>query len=299
MATTLTKANFAGSGVSAMVPSFWSDMMQVPLRKGLVAEAVANNQFRAKLTKGDTIHFPYIAETAASAHTAGGTFAPQDISSTDENLVVDTAYLVANYIEDFEELQANYSYMLDLADNAGYKLRDVIDTAVLLETTAAASGLFYESTGVPIAHAATNLASGAITATTANIINVFANARLALRKQNVEEAGDWCVVTSPEVAMLIELVGTEKGFSVADATLRNGYAGGFLGFQVYISNNLPDGYNYFGRKGMIHSVIQASPNVQIKDVANKLGKNLVSSILFGVKAFLRSKSRYLVVKITT
>ncbi len=41
--------------VSAMVPEFWSDMMQVPLRKGLVAAAVANTKFEAKLKKGDTM----------------------------------------------------------------------------------------------------------------------------------------------------------------------------------------------------------------------------------------------------
>jgi hypothetical protein len=300
MGTTLAKDNISRAHISAMVPSFWSDLMQVPLRKSLVAAAVANTRFEAKLSKGDTIHFPYLSETEAEDYTPGSTIIVNNASATDESLVVDEAKVVANYIDDVEAMQANYSYQLDIADNAGYKLKDAIDTAVLSHVSAAASGLYYASSAAPISHAAiaTVTAGAAITATSANIIEVFASARKALRKQNVEEAGDWCVVTTPEVAMAMEIVGTEKGFSVADATLRNGFAGKFLGFEIYISNNLPANYNYFGRKGMIHLAVQAPPKMQIKDVSDLLGKNLIASTVYGTKAFTRYKSRFLTVKIT-
>ncbi len=295
MATTLTKNNFAHSGVSAMVPSVWSDMMQVPLRRSLVSDAVANNEFRANLSYGDTVNYPYLSETSSEAHTAGSEFTATSAAATNESLVVDTARRVVKYIEDLELLQSKYSYQVDLANDAGYQLSKDIDTAILLETTAAASGLIDGISHV----AASALTGGAITATSGNIAEVFAAARKALRKQNVEEAGDWAAVITPDIAEKIELYGTEKGFNVADATIRNGYAGRFLGFEVYISNNLPDSFTYFGRKGQIHSVVQAPPKVQIKDVHNKAGVNMLAICLYGVKAFLRHKSRYLAVKMTT
>lgn len=300
MATTLEKDNISRSFISAMVPSYWSDLMQVPLRKSLVASAVANVKFESKLNKGDTIHFPYLSETSSEDYTPGSTITINNASATDESLVVDQAKVVANYVDDIEALQANYSWQLDIADNAGYQLKDAIDTAVLAHVSAAASGLYYASSAAPISHAAiaTVTAGAAITATTANVINVFASARKALRKQNVEEAGDWCVVTTPDVAMQMELVGTEKGFSVADATLRNGFAGKFLGFEIYVSNNLPTNYNYFGRKGMIHLVTQIAPKMTIKDEPRLLGNNLIASTLYGTYAFTRFKSRFLTVKIT-
>ncbi len=300
MATTLEKDNIARAHISAMVPSYWSDMMQVPLRKSLVASAVANTQFESKLRNGDTINFPYLSETAAQDYAPGSEFTAQEASATMENLVVDTMKVVPNYVEDIELLQSKYNYQVEIADNAAYQLRDAIDTATFVHVSGAVSGLYADGTGNVITEGAiaTITAGDAITATTANVASIFSAARKRLRKQNVEEAGDWCVVITPDIAEKIELYGTEKGFSVADATIRNGYAGNFLGFQVYISNNLPSGYTYFGKKGMIHLVAQVPPTMEIKDVEKQLGKNLVASTAYGTKAFLRNRSRFLTVKLT-
>jgi hypothetical protein len=283
-----------------MVPSYWSDMMQVPLRKSLVASAVANTQFEAKLTRGDTVNFPYLSETAAQDYTPGTEFTAVEASATMENLVVDKMKIVANYVEDIELLQSNYNYQVDIADSAAYQLKDAIDTATFVHVSSAVSGLYADGTANVITEGAiaTITAGAAITATTANIGSIFTAARKRLRKQNVEEAGDWCAVITPDVAEKIELYGTEKGFDVADATIRNGYAGTFLGFKVYISNNLPANYGYFGRQGMIHLVAQVPPKMEIKDVPRQLGKNLVASTAYGTKAFLRHRHRFLTVKLT-
>lgn len=300
MATTLAKDNIARAHISAMVPSYWSDLMQVPLRKSLVASAVANTQFEAKLKRGDTINFPYLSETAAQAYSPGSEFTAQEASATLENLVVDKMWVVPNYVEDIELLQSNYNYQVDLADNAAYQLKDKIDTAVFEHISAAVSGLYADGTGNVVTEGEITAvtAGAAITATTANIASVFSSARKRLRKQNVEEAGDWCAVITPDIAEKIELYGTEKGFSVADATIKNGYAGTFLGFEVYISNNLPTNYTYFGRKGMIHLAAQVPPKMEIKDVEKQLGKNLVASTAYGTKAFYRHRHRYITVKMT-
>ncbi len=273
-------------------------MMQVPLRKGLVAAAVANTQFEAKLKKGATIHYPYLSHVEATAYRPGEEYTPSSIVATDQKLEVDTMYVVPNYVEDIEELQSNYAYQMDIADDAAYKLRDKIDQAVLESITAAEYG-FENNSGIGTVTAISAvIASGAsaITATSANIHDIFTGARKGLRELNVEDVGDLCAVVTPGIAEKIELVALDKGFNVADSTLKNGYAGNFLGFQVFVTNNLPTSYTYFGRKGMIHLVAQVPPKMTIKDVPKQLGKYLVASTVFGKKVFKRNASRFLCVK---
>jgi hypothetical protein len=304
MATTLTKDNIARSNISAMVPSYWSDLMQVPLRKSLVSEEVADTQFDAKLKKGDTVHYPYLGETASQAYSPGSEITAQDVTATDEMLVVDTMRTVPNYVEDIELLQSNYNYQMDIADNGAYQLKDDIDTAVFSQISAGAISGMYSSD--PTANVLTLGTIGAvtagneITATSANVAKIFSEVRKNLRAANVEDAGDWCTVIDPDVAMQIELYGTEKGFNVSDSTIKNGYAGDFLGFQVYISNNLPTGgYCYFGRKKMIHLAAQVPPKMTIKDVPKQLGKYLIASTAYGVKTFNYHARRFLAVRLVT
>jgi len=45
-------------------------------------------------------------------------------------------------------------------------------------------------------------------------------------------------------------------------------------------------HNLFGRKGAIDMVIQKQPNIEIKDVSDKLGKNVIPWTLYGLKTFL-------------
>ncbi len=294
---TVNKSN----NVSALVPEFWSPIMQAPLRKSLVAGAVANTQFEPLLNHGDTVHFPYWStEATAVDYTPGTAITTQDVAATDETLVVDKKKVVPTYVDNVEELQTKYSMAIDMADNAAYKLKDDIDTATFVHVSAAASGLYYGGTAEPIKHAAISaVTTAAITATTSNIIEVFTKSRKALRKQNVEEGGDWIAVLSPEVMEVIELTATNKGFNVADATLRNGYVGTFLGFKLYISNNLPGTYCYIGRAKMIHLATQQSPRMEIRTVSNKLGRNFLAYTVYGTKLFTKYKERFLTVNITT
>ena len=89
----------ARSNVSALNPEFWSAVMQVPLRKSLVAGAVANTQFEPVLVQGDTIHFPYWQELGTDDYVPGTDITGiQDVTGTDETLVVDKKKVVRFYV---------------------------------------------------------------------------------------------------------------------------------------------------------------------------------------------------------
>ena len=121
-----------------------------------------------------------------------------------------------------------------------------------------------------------------------------------MRDANVPEEGDFFAVIDSTTAEIIERTAADKGFQVADSTLKNGYAGDFLGFHIYISPNLSTGtyggvsstYHLFGKKGGIDLVIKQDITVDEKSPANQLGENFFVWTVWGVKTFT-NKAQYL------
>ena len=296
--------------VSAITPDIWSEVLQVPLYKTMVAMDVCNLDMRRELSVGDRINKSYFGDLSAQTYLPGTGFSAQTPDFTLEYIDVKTKEVVAIYVDDLEKLQANVSIGMEMAEEMGYRLKDAIDTAALALIT-----------GGDARDAADMVAGGtdtrALCATTANIINIFSSARKELRDNNVRENGDWVAVLTPTVASLIEYKAANVGYNVADSTLRNGYAGDFMGFHIYVSNNLPSGnptanatisatfaaetgaadYLYFGKQGAIDLVLQKAPSMEIKDRSGFLGKNFVTSTIWGQKVFNKNASRFLCVPV--
>ena len=224
------------NGVSAISPELWSSMVQVPLYKSLVALDVANMRLSDTLKYADTIHIPYFGDLSVATYTPGTTVSATAQDWKFDTLIVSAYKTVTFYVDDARALTLNVDQARELTTEAAYQLKNTIDTDVFKNITGA--------DGFTAADAA-DLLGGTnaypVSAGSANIINIFAGARKVLRVANVEETGDWCAIITPKIAADIEKKATSVGFNVADATLRNGYIGDFMGFQVYISNNLPTG----------------------------------------------------------
>lgn len=296
---------------SAITPEIWSAMVQVPLYKSLVAMEVASTRLMSELGKGgDTIHIPRFGDLSAQTYTPGRTLSATAQDWAFDDLVVSTMKHVTFYRDDAESLLYNVEVARELATEAGYRLKDAIDTHVLANITGADG--FVAADTVDVLGTGSN--AFPVSASTANIINVFAGAREILRGRNVEENGDWCAVVTPKIARFIEVKAANVGFNVADATLRNGYAGDFMGFQVYITNNLPSGKMtaiapgaggvtatglsattgksvYFGRKGMIDLVLKREPTLEIRKKDDMLGSNFITWTVYGSTVVTKNRSR--------
>lgn len=293
--------------VSAITPDIWSNLLQVPLYKTMVAMDVCNLDLRNELSVGDRINKSYFGDLSAQTYLPGTGFSAQTPDFTLEYIDIKTKEVVAIYVDDLEKLQANVSIGAEMAEEMGYRLKDAIDTAALALVTGGEQKDAADMVG--------GANTRAVCATTANIIQLFSNARKELRTNNVRENGDWVAVVTPTIASLIEYKATSVGYSVADSTLRNGYAGDFMGFHIYISNNLPSGNPtadanisatvstetgaavelYFGKHGAIDLVLQKAPSMEIKDRSGFLGKNFVTSTIWGQKVFNKNASRFLCV----
>lgn len=293
--------------VSAITPDIWSELLQVPLYKTMVAMDVCNLDMRSELSVGDRINKSYFGDLSAQTYLPGTGFSAQTPDFTLEYIDIKTKEVVAIYVDDLEKLQANISIGMEMAEEMGYRLKDSIDTATL--------ALIVDGSQKDADDMVGGVDTRAVCATTANIIEIFSTARKLLRDNNVRENGDWIAILDPAHASLIEQKAANVGYSVADSTLRNGYAGDFMGFHIYVSNNLPSGNPtadadisatvstetgaavelYFGKQGAIDLVLQKAPSMEIKDRSGFLGKNFVTSTIWGQKVFSKNSNRFLCV----
>ena len=287
-----------GSSWDALNREVWSAKMQVNLEKSLVAFKIARTELRDEIKDGDVIHRMYVSNVGTAEYDPGTDIVVTGATATDDTITIDQKYISAFYVDDIEMLQASLNYASELANDASYQLSNLIDTAVLENTnTIGVSALGISGsdyvTGTTAADSLT-----AITATSATIVQVFNAATKWLRTGNVEQDGSWVAVINPAVAGVIELAGIEKGFNVADASLKNGYAGDFLGFHIYISNNLPTSKCYIGKSKCIDLIMQRAPKMDIKEEPKKLGKNFIASTVWGDGVLHRNMDRFLNVMLT-
>ena len=287
-----------GSSWDALNREVWSAKMQVNLEKSLVAFKIARTELRDEIKDGDVIHRMYVSNVGTAEYDPGTDIVVTGATATDDTITIDQKYISAFYVDDIEMLQASLNYASELANDASYQLSNLIDTAVLENTnTIGVSALGISGsdyvTGTTAADSLT-----AITATSATIVQVFNAATKWLRTGNVEQDGSWVAVIGPEVAGVIELAGISNGFNVADASLKNGYAGDFLGFHIYLSNNLPTSKCYIGKSKCIDLIMQRAPKMDIKEEPKKLGKNFIASTVWGDGVLHRNMDRFLNVMLT-
>ncbi len=298
--------------VSAISPIVWSQMVQQPLYKQLVALKVCRTSLLDQFGAGGVaIQLPRFDDLSAQTYNPG-----LDISATDQDWHYDTINVSTYkhctfYVDSVERLQANISVAVELAGQAGFQMSNAIDTFAFNKITGLTAPAL---SAVDRDDVFGDSSTGQISASSANIINLYAGMRKVLRENNVEEVGDWCSVVSPRLASLIEIKAANTGFNIADATLKNGYAGDFMGFQVYISNNLPTGIistmvvstnggptaagsattgtaHYFGRKGSIDLILQRAPALEIRKPSHKIGSMFITWTVYGAGIVQNNRGR--------
>ena len=190
---------------------------------------IANFEERATLKDGDTVHRPYRSALVAQTYTRNTAVTVQDITATDESLVVNTAKIVPFYVDDLDALQNKWDTVNRFADDASTKLYQFVDADVLGEYDQATSVLDEADFG--------GTSGNGITITTSNVMQVFARAGKKLDALNIKRQ-DWFAVISPQIyQVLLEYLGGKES-SLGDSTNQNGNVGTFMGFKLYMSNNL-------------------------------------------------------------
>jgi hypothetical protein len=282
------------NSLSVLNPAYWSRTMGQSLRKSLVARSITSYAERATLRDGDTINRPYTTVGTVNTYVKGVDVTIQDLAPQNETLTVNTAKEYSFYVDDIDQLQNRYDIAQIQADIAAYALGDVIDQAVLAEYANAA--YYYDNVDF------TGGAAGGVAVDETNIHKLVTGVKAKLMKNNVRLTSPFMVVT-PTIAEYIERYAAANGFNIADATIRNGYAGDYLGMRIMISNNLTNaaGVTHIlaGNTGSIDLIVQKEPSTLITQPPLKIGKNFITWTLYGKKTFYQGARNLIDVRVLT
>lgn len=210
---------------------YWSRRMQRKHQKEATYRAIANFEEEKLLKQGDTVHRPYRSGIVAQAYTRGTAVTIQDLTNTDETLTVGTAKIVPFYIDDLDELQSNYKFTNEYADDAAVELTNIIDGDILGEY-ANASTIVDDRT----INGSSGTSGNGITMDVSNIQKVFSSARAKFGRLNTRKKL-FAVMSPDDLQVLVDYL-AGKNSNLGDATGLNGHVGKYYGFDIYESNNL-------------------------------------------------------------
>lgn len=273
-------------------PELWADFIQQNLYKTLVGMEIADVKLKKYLANGDTVHVPILGQLSVTAYTLGTDVTVQTLATTDEYLTVDKQYESSVYIDDISKKQSKYSVQMEAMTEQMYAIKNQVDGDILAQTLLA-------SDTVDAGDISGGGANGdAIALTTTNVLEVFSAARAKLATANVEDNGDFIAVVTPTVASIIEQKATGVGLNLAESSFKNGYAGDFIGFKIYVSNNLDVTTNtrkhmYVGKNKMISCAMQIAPKVASDRDPLKFGDIVKVLTTYGIKTFYKNRTRFL------
>lgn len=218
------------NSLTAFNEEFWSAEMQTIFFKENVAISISNSEMRELLSAGDTVNKPYRSHPVVQTYTKGTDITAKDVSGTNEQLSVDTAKLVAFYVDDIDALQNKWDMASRYAQDAMRALNNVLDQAVMAEYSNATSTIDDGDIG--------GTDGNLITLSTSNIQQIFTASARKLDQLNIPQAGRFACV-GPRMLEMIRLYIGGKDTSMADIVGNNGRVMERFGFELYYTNNLP------------------------------------------------------------
>ncbi len=244
----------------------------------MVAEAVCN------VDRSDSfyIHNPYSGQPTATAQALAGTYSVSAWTVTDDTLTVTDEFIYGEHVFDWERVMNNYDLMSARMDEMAYAVAFGIDNYIV-------NALCEDGTGTY------STPAGGFTA--ANTPVIISN--LIGKVQGFADAykGLFLIVENTDLAGIIQAA-AGSGFSFADNTLNNGWAGRFMGVDIYVvrsggfvsstigtrSDFTNAGHRVFGVKG-VATMATRGPRYEEKGVSGKLGMEIAVGQYVGFKAW--------------
>ena len=223
------------NNLDAFTPEYWSARTQRLLKKKLIAREIANMEEQALLRDWDMVHRPYYSDVVVNNYTKGTDVTIQDVTATDEYLLVNTSKEASIYIDEIDVKQNKYDAANKYIDRMTYALKKDIDGAFLKEVLNAeymiSDGDFGGTAGNPI------------TVSVSNAFQLFTKTEDKMNANDVEDTKAWFYVITPDVKAAIQQTNLVNWFQQADAALRGtlkgmGYLGTWGNFNIFVSNNV-------------------------------------------------------------
>jgi len=255
-------AHFAGSSTLNMggqnpsgaqanqfwVPEIYSKKVQIALRKASTVEAICNTDYMGEIkTYGDTVNIVQEPQIATAAYTRGLATPATAITDNELVLLIDKANYFSFQVDSLEKRFGHINFPEVASNNAGYKLKDAMDTEVLgkmyEEAIASAAVL------TPAGNAAKEAIFGKVAAPIdighaageVDPLNFMSSAAQVMDENNNPEDGRWFVAAPNFYNQLADTASKllSIDYNAGKGSLRNGLVASGLvrGFAMYKSLN--------------------------------------------------------------
>jgi len=208
--------------ISNFVPTIWSARLQAHLDKGLVIAARANRSYEVDARSG-TARINQVGDIPVTSHTKGATVSYAEPYSTQQTLNLNQRSIAGFKVDDLDAVQANINLVENYSQRMGYSLRDDIDRYVAsLYSSAGAGDVAIDITAVAASE----------------VRDAFAEMGELLDANNVPMEGRWALVSPKVRAAMFKDTGITQATDAGDQALANGAIGRFMGFDLFMSNNV-------------------------------------------------------------
>lgn len=215
--------------IANFIPQIWSARLLANLDKALVYANCVNRDYEGEIKQfGDTVKINQmgpvtIKDYSRTGETKGVIDDPQELTSTQQILVIDQAKYFNFKVDDVDKAQANVSLVDKGMNRAGYGIADVIDQ--------------YIAAFVKDAKIKVGSASAPIDIEVSNAYDQLVDLGVALDEKNVSKVGRFCVLPPWYVGMLVKDPRFTKEYKILENGLIEGAT--VAGFELRQSNNVP------------------------------------------------------------
>lgn len=217
--------------LTPLSPTYWSKIMGIKLYKENVFRNIASFREEATLRDGQIVDRPYRADVTVENIARNTALTAQDLTATSDTLTVNKYKGLLMYVDEIDRIQNKWDAAKAWAEEAAERLANKIDAECLYEATSANDTIDYNDLD------SGQTAGLAAVVTSSNVYKLFTAAGRKLTAANVPLNGRFAVI-SPEVHQaLVEYVGGKES-AFGDRTSEAGNVGRFMGFDLFVSNNL-------------------------------------------------------------
>ena len=220
--------------INNFIPTVWSETLYRELDKEYVGVRHCNRDFEGDIrAKGDTVKICGIGDVSVFDYTKNTDMsAPETLSDSVRTLSIDRAKAFNFQIDDIDRAQQSPKVMGEAMRKAAAALADSADSYIYSLYTDVTEENTIKKTGFKYS----------------DVLDTLIEARKRLLANNVSGGTETVLEVSPDVAALILKSKIIESDSNTE-TLECGYIGSFIGFKIYVSNNVAeadeDGKKYF------------------------------------------------------
>lgn len=209
--------------ITNFIPTVWSETLAKALEKQYIGVKNCNREFEGSIKgMGDRVKICSIGSVSVFDYTKNTDMsAPATMNDSSVTLTISRAKAFNFQIDDVDKTQAKSNLLQAAMREAANAIADDADAYIY--------SLYTEAT-------ADNTITKA-SASYTDIIDLLIQAREKLLSNNVNSNTETVLEVSPAVAALILKAKILQSTDNEDA-MSNGYLGSFVGFDIYVSNNI-------------------------------------------------------------